>query len=324
MSTSEFEEVLRKITPFAGHIYLHVMGEPLMHPDFPGILKICETRKIKVNIATNGVLIKKHGDSIISSGAVRQVNFSIHCLDVQREKELPASYLADILEFIDEGRQKTQIYFALRLWNMKADSEVSSEMVRRIGEFFSMSGQVEVADCLPMGRDFYSKEGGHSCPPRRGLENPRSVEEKERQCDYKIMNRCFKGRKGLELAPNVFLNFAEEFGWPDIHGKTFPEGKIFCRGLRDHCAILADGTVVPCCLDKDGAVPLGNIFESDGKFCGCRVVRLGQGEEISSPGRRTLHQIIGSDRAEKIIKGFSEGRAVEQLCKTCGFRRRFA
>ncbi|HBC85914.1 MAG TPA: radical SAM protein [Lentisphaeria bacterium] len=311
MEPAKFESVLEKISPFSDYLYLHVMGEPLLHPEFPDILGLCELRKFKVNIATNGVLIGKHKDAILASKSVRQVNFSIHCLDIQKNSKLPRSYLSDILEFIDEGRRKTKIYFALRLWNMKPGADANPEILRQIEKFFLRSGQNEDPDNFAIKRYFNTKEGGHSCPPwrsfpakpgppKRGLENPRSLEEREVQCDYKTTNRNLKEKKGVELAPNVFLNFAQEFKWPDLHSKTFPEGKVFCRGMRDHCAILVDGTVVPCCLDKDGVIPLGNIFADD------------------------FSKLISGVRAEKIVKGFSEGRAVEELCKSCEFRNRFS
>lgn len=291
MDPGAFDEILRKIRPFTDYLYLHVMGEPLVHPRFPEILDICDRHGFKVNVATNGVLIRKHMDALLKSKSVRQISFSIHCLEIQRNTEIPAGYLEDILEFIDEGRKKTKIIFAFRLWNMKPGTEPAPGLTTRIEKFFS----------LPQ----------------------------------KIMDIKIEG-KGIELAPRVFLNFGEEFAWPD-QDSGLPEEKGFCRGLRDHCAILVDGTVVPCCLDKDAAIPLGNIFDYNLKFSRCRVVRPGQvvreldaelsvpdkGEENSSPGRRTLHQIIEGERAEGIIKGFSEGRAVEKLCKTCGFRKRF-
>lgn len=254
MELVAFDEILGRIRPFTDYLYLHVMGEPLLHPRFPEILDVCGRHGFRVNIATNGVLIRRHKDALLESGSVRQINFSIHCLDIQRNSEIPAGYLADILEFIDEGRRKSGIYFALRLWNMKQGTVPDTGLLSGIERFFS----------LPQ----------------------------------KIMDMKIEG-KGIALAPRVFLNFGEEFVWPEPDSGV-SEDKAFCRGLRDHCAILVDGTVVPCCLDRDAAVSLGNISSLE------------------------LPEIIGSLRAEEIIRGFSEGRAVERLCRSCGFRRRFS
>jgi radical SAM protein with 4Fe4S-binding SPASM domain len=244
------------------------MGEPLLHPEFPELLKICETLQFQVNIATNGVLIKKHADALMDSKALRQINFSIHCKEIQKNSKLPDDYLSDILKFIEEGKKKSKAYFALRLWNLNQGDKLNAALLKQIEEFFHI---------------------------------PLNLEEK-------IMKK-----KGIKLAPNVFLNLAEEFKWPEInsiHGKLClnPTGKMpvlhledngFCRGLRDHCAILVDGTVVPCCLDRDGVTSLGNIFKTE------------------------FDNIICDEKAQRIIAGFSEGKAIESLCKVCEFRKRF-
>ncbi len=254
MEPEVFDRILTKIRPYTDYLYLHVMGEPLLNPHFPEILNFCGKHGFKVNIATNGVLIRRHKESLLESDSVRQINFSIHCLEIQRNSEIPPGYLRDILEFIREGRSRTEIIFALRLWNMKEGTSPAPAIISEIERFFS----------LPQ----------------------------------KIADMNIKG-KGIELAPKVFLNFGEEFVWPD-QNYGVSEGKGFCRGLRDHCAILADGTVVPCCLDKDAAIPLGNILKSE------------------------LQDIIENAISKEIIRGFSEGRAVETLCKKCDFRKRFS
>ena len=68
--------------------------------------------------------------------------------------------------------------------------------------------------------------------------------------------------KFIELESNVFLNQDYRFVWPDINGKIINE-KGKCYGLRNQLGILSDGTIVPCCLDSNGDIPLGNIFEID-------------------------------------------------------------
>ena len=75
--------------------------------------------------------------------------------------------------------------------------------------------------------------------------------------------------------------------------------KGFCHALRTHAAILVDGTVVPCCLDGEGVINLGNVQEE--KFT----------------------DIINSERATAIVDGFSRREAVEELCRKCGFRQKF-
>lgn len=105
---------------------------------------------------------------------------------------------------------------------------------------------------------------------------------------------------GMRLSERLFLEFANRFDWPDESApEAEAESQIFCHGLRDQIGVLVDGSVVPCCLDADGVITLGNLFEA------------------------TLDEIITSERAVKIYDGFSRRCAVEELCRKCGYARRF-
>ena len=106
------------------------------------------------------------------------------------------------------------------------------------------------------------------------------------------------GGRANEIAPNVFVRVINRFKWPVQAEKGKDGGKTFCLGGRTHIGILCCGTVVPCCLDNNAKIPLGNVFETN------------------------LENILRSDRFLNLIKGFSEGRAVEGLCKTCGFEKK--
>ena len=105
-------------------------------------------------------------------------------------------------------------------------------------------------------------------------------------------------RKGIRIGESIFLEYGDKFDWPD---RTAPEGdcRVFCYGLRDQIGILCDGTVVPCCLDHDGDLALGNLFQD------------------------SMESILNTDRAKAIYDGFSHRVAAEELCRKCGYARRF-
>ena len=110
-----------------------------------------------------------------------------------------------------------------------------------------------------------------------------------------------RGGSSQRMSERIFLEWGERFEWPDpALPECAPDADRFCYGLRDQLGILADGTVVPCCLDSDGNLALGNLFESE------------------------LDQIIASPRAKAIYDGFSSRRAVEPLCRRCGYAKRFS
>ena len=105
-------------------------------------------------------------------------------------------------------------------------------------------------------------------------------------------------RHGIRIADRTYLEYGDKFDWPDL---TAAEGdsRVFCYGLRDQLGVLCDGTVVPCCLDHDGDLALGNLLTQD------------------------MEEILNSPRAKAIYEGFSNREATEELCRKCGYARRF-
>ncbi|MFZ5354039.1 MAG: radical SAM/SPASM domain-containing protein [Bacillota bacterium] len=122
--------------------------------------------------------------------------------------------------------------------------------------------------------------------------------ETKLELDFQISEKLKESNR-IKLKDNVYLNLDKKFNWPDIN-KVKTEDKVFCYGLRDQIGILVDGTVVPCCLDSEGNIPLGNIF------------------------RTSLEEILASERVKKIYEGFSKRHAVEELCRKCGYAERYS
>lgn len=105
-------------------------------------------------------------------------------------------------------------------------------------------------------------------------------------------------RRGIRIGQRVYLEYGDKFDWPDLAAPDGGEG-VFCHGLRDQLGILCDGSVVPCCLDHEGDITLGNLFT------------------------QSMDEILESPRAKAIYEGFSQRRAAEELCRKCGYARRF-
>ena len=105
-------------------------------------------------------------------------------------------------------------------------------------------------------------------------------------------------RKGIRIGERVFLEYGDKFEWPDLNAEDHGD-HVFCYGLRDQVGVLCDGTVVPCCLDHDGDLALGSLLDTD------------------------LERILESERAKSIFYGFQNRHASEELCRKCGYARRF-
>lgn len=104
-------------------------------------------------------------------------------------------------------------------------------------------------------------------------------------------------RQSLRVASKILLHFDRYFQWPSLQNEISGDG--YCHGLSKQIAILADGRVVPCCLDSEGVIELGNLH----------VTNLGK--------------ILTSERACAILTGFKDGHAVEELCQKCSYKERF-
>lgn len=107
------------------------------------------------------------------------------------------------------------------------------------------------------------------------------------------------GERGARIRDKLHLEYGDRFEWPDGEAPIGSD-KVFCYGLKDHFGILSDGTVIPCCLDREGVINLGNAFDTP------------------------ISEIILSERARKIREGFMKRCAAEELCRRCGYARRFS
>ncbi|EHI99301.1 Radical SAM domain protein [Clostridium sp. DL-VIII] len=253
MDENNFEYIIKSIRPYTDYVYFHLMGEPFINKKLEQFLNISKENELKVNITTNGTLIKDVKDVLLNSPALRQVNISLHSFEANEDNMNFNKYIENILDFVKEATEKTDVICSLRLWNLDTKYVASNNMNIDIFKL---------------------------------LENEFKLEEDLRS--------SLKEKNSFKLRKNLYLSMGEKFNWPSLKIEELGE-RAFCYGLRDHIGILVDGTVVPCCLDGEGSIALGNIFED------------------------TLEEILNSKRAKDIYEGFSRRQAVEELCKRCGF-----
>ena len=245
MSADEFAFILSALTEQTKYIYYHLMGEPLTHPQLHKFIKMAGERGYKSIITTNGTLLKKRGEQILSAG-LHKINISVHSFEDGNDDDYKR-YISEVAEFAQMAAEKGTIV-VLRLWNKGYDGGRNDNTLDLFKEL--ISGEWK--------------------------ENTR----------------------GLRIRDKIYLEWGDRFEWPDSNAEI-KGTKFFCYGLKDQFGILSDGTVVPCCLDSNGAINLGNIFNED------------------------IDSILNSQRAKAIIEGFRCGVASEELCKRCGYAQRF-
>lgn len=245
MSEEEFRMALTRLSGYVEYLYFHLLGEPLCHPELKGFLKIAREMGYKVTLITNGTLIDRVSDTLLTSDVYKTV-FSLHSFEANSMTLELEKYLDSVFSF---GKKVNGRFITVfRLWNNGGQDTLNGEIISKLSEYF----------------------------PRPWQEN----------------------RAGMKIGEKVFLELGDRFDWPSLSGED-EGGNAFCYGLRDQIGILADGTVVPCCLDNDGTIALGNIFSSN------------------------LGEILEAPRAQNIYNGFSNRCAVEELCRKCTYARRF-
>ena len=243
---TEFSVLIQKLRPWTDFLYFHLMGEPLCHPKLERFLSMAGDAGFKVILTTNGTLLAKYRQMLLSAPALHKVNVSLHAFEAN-DLSIPfETYLDGCFSFGQAAvGQKIVSY---RLWNNGGADEKNGQILDTMKKYFPGEWVTE--------------------------------------------------RRGTRIGQRLYLEYGDKFDWPDL---TAPDGgeKVFCYGLRDQIGVLCDGTVVPCCLDHEGDIALGNLFAQE------------------------LGEILESPRAKAICQGFSDGKAAEELCCRCGYARRF-
>ena len=240
-----------RLRPYGQYLYLHVMGEPLLHPLLPELLEICHALGFRVTLTTNGTLLPGRREALLSSPALRKVSVSLHSFEANEAGDF-AAYLTGCTDFA-RAAKNAGILTDFRLWNLdgaqtKGLHDRNEEILARLHAAFPGVWQ--------------------------------------------------KNTWGWRPEDGVFVSLGERFDWPDEQAAE--RGKYGrCRALRDQIAVLSDGTVVPCCLDHEGTLALGNLF------------------------RQTLSDILASPLARAMREGFEKGERAAPLCRRCGYAERF-
>ena len=243
MPKERFRYAANELYRVADYLYLHVMGEPLLHPALEDYLAIAREIGFRVILTTNGTLLKKQEAVLLGAENLHKVSISLHAYEANGMAMSLDEYIDTCLDF-SEKAAKQGIIVALRLWNIGGKEALNGEILAKLHRKF--------------GDDFKETRGG-----------------------YKMGDR-------------LYLEWGDYFEWPDPDAPT-DSTTHSCYGLRDQVAVLCDGTVVPCCLDAEGVLALGNLFDEP------------------------IETILASPRAVALKQSFERRCITEELCRHCDF-----
>ena len=260
LSEEEFDLLTDRVRGKVCFLYFHLMGEPLLHPLLPQFITMAREKGFKTVLTSNGTLL--HRAMALLDTLPHKIQLSLHSHESNARGQL-SEYMDQVMRFSTRAAGKGTC-MVLRLWNQGGMDRENEEVMRLIEKYV----------------------------PKPWKERP----------------------DGFRLCDNLYLEFDRKFEWPGGGGKAASDdsdgkleesdGKLeaspskskqeyFCKALIKQIGVLSDGSLVPCCLDHDGDVILGNLFH------------------------QSLEEILASPRAQALVEGFRHHAATEPLCQSC-------
>ena len=239
MSLDEVAHVLREIDDQTEHLYLHLKGEPTLHPELKAIMDLAYDHHKKVHLVTNGTRLSALDFDLIAHPTLSSLAISLQCVQTLSDPERQ-TYLKNLENLIIRSESAPFSLF-LRVW-----SENNEELLNWLRTVLKV--------------DFQYHPSKHR----------------------------------IQIRKNLALDFDKEFQWPSLNNPFI--GDIgHCYGGLKMMAILVDGTLSPCCLDNDGDIALGNLFETPFKT------------------------LVSSERYQRFVSEMASNHLCEPLCQHCTY-----
>ncbi len=243
-------------------IQLHVMGEPLLHPQIFDIIAYVHKKNLQVRLFSNGALLdKKRRDRIYEKG-IEELVIGIHTFapqlyrDHRRGKPDYFEYMKRIHDCVeDKFRLNSAMRIYIQYLNTKSFNAARLEK-NYLDTLIPLVDNEEKAFAV---LDEW-KEVGRKISKKYKLGFlPKDLEcLKGRYKDYPL--DCLKGDH-CEILPDVIFSFKDISSFSDylLRNVRYVERyKAECSAYREQMAVLADGTCTPCCVDYDGKIAVGD------------------------------------------------------------------
>jgi len=266
LTMEEFDLLTDKIRGKVCFLYFHLMGEPLLHPLLPQFITVARKKGFKTVLTSNGTLL--HRAMSLLDTLPHKVQLSLHSHESNERGELDC-YIDEVMRFSTQAAERGTC-IVLRLWNQGGRDKENEEVMRLIERYVPKPWK-ERPDGFRLCDNLYLEFD-------RKFSWPNSMEKKEESEDG----------ENIECESEVV-------GDKSVRNKAHSTQKkqLFCKALLKQIGVLADGSLVPCCLDHDGDVILGNLFH------------------------QSLEEILALPRAQALIDGFKHHVASEALCQNC-------
>ena len=267
MTLDEYNLLTDRLRGQIKFLYFHLMGEPMLHEHLSTFIKIAREKGFIPVLTTNGTLLAKGLTTF-----PHKIQISLHSQEANPIKDCHSEQSESAAGCHPEQSEGPH------------DSKIESPMEKYIHEVMTFAQKAATAGTIVVLRLW--NQGGFDS----------KNEEVLNLISQHIAKELWVQRyDGWKLTEKIYIEYDQMFEWPEEERKAYDVDEVFCYALRNQVGILVDGTVVPCCLDHEGSIHLGNLYES------------------------SLEEILASPRAKAMYEGFSHHQAKEPLCQRCEY-----
>lgn len=269
----------------AEKVTFHVMGEPLLHPNFFDILDHAASVNMPVGLTTNGALLRPETIEEISRRDLHQIDISLQTPD-------EVSFRATRGTNMDFEKYRSRVLDLLAACSRRPSPPIFKLRIMTTRFAGKMREKLGIPDFLGSGETLRRTVLDWTELVYRRLNLP--IDDRH-ALKKKIGKIRIYGWNVIEILPKVFIETYVLTDWGNAFaGESIIEaGHGYCFGMRDHFAVLYSGDVVLCCVDFDGRTAIGNL------------------------NRAPLIEILRSPELERIMAGFKSAKLVDPHCRKC-------
>ena len=285
LSAGEFNLLTDRVRGKVSFLYFHLMGEPLLHPLLPQFIRTANEKGFKTVLTSNGTLL--HRCLPLLEALPHKIQLSLHSHESNARGEL-AGYMQEVMQFSVQAAEKGTC-MVLRLWNQGGRDKENEEVMRLIEQYVPKPWK-ERPDGFRLSDHLYLEFDRKFEWPTAGEKSEENLKNESEEESENGLKENLKNESEENLKDE-----SEEESENESGEKSSKKEKkqLFCKALIKQIGVLSDGSLVPCCLDHDGDVVLGNLLH------------------------QSLEEILASPRAQALIEGFKHHTASEKLCQNC-------
>ena len=285
LSAGEFNLLTDRVRGKVSFLYFHLMGEPLLHPLLPQFIRTANEKGFKTVLTSNGTLL--HRCLPLLEALPHKIQLSLHSHESNARGEL-AGYMQEVMQFSVQAAEKGTC-MVLRLWNQGGRDKENEEVMRLIEQYVPKPWK-ERPDGFRLSDHLYLEFDRKFEWPTAGEKSEENLKNESEEESENGLKENLKDGSKENLKDESEKESENESGEKSSKKE---KKQLFCKALIKQIGVLSDGSLVPCCLDHDGDVVLGNLLH------------------------QSLEEILASPRAQALIDGFKHHTASEKLCQNC-------